>query len=149
MYKCGKVYTLPLHPPSSLCRCIILGAFLETTKITTTDSTPLKILRDIGNWSSDASFNISFGFKKNTGDEESVYVEVNKNSKQLLVYSTKSAPLAVGRDVGSFSGEAPVCLEFFAKTTSANNLIGYFQVNKNSGELYWYNNKTGTNTKLA
>lgn len=78
-----------------------------------------------------------------------MYVQVDKNDKELLVYSTKPSPLAVVRDVGSYSSEAPVCLDFFAKTTSTNNLIGYLRANKNSGELYWYNNKTGTDTKLA
>ena len=125
----------------------VLGEDLRV--IVDTESVPLHIKRDIGNWPYNASFDISLGFQKNTGYEESLYLEVNKNSKELTVVSSESAPFGIVRDFGSFTAEAPLTLDFFAKTTSAISLIGYLRVNKNSGELYWENSKTGASTKLA
>ncbi len=76
-------------------------------------------------------------------------LEANKDYKELFAVSSASAAFGVTRDIGDYGSDAPVCLDFNFRTTSGDIKVGNFQVNKNSGELYWVNEVTGNSTKLA
>jgi len=126
---------------------IILGG--DIREIIAPSPTPLSITRDIGDWSGNATEIVDFNFKKTTGTTTSVSLEANKDYKELFAVSSASAAFGVIRDIGDYGSDAPVCLDFYFRTTSGDIKVGNFQVNKNSGELYWVNEVTGNSTKLA
>jgi hypothetical protein len=67
---------------------IVLGGLIR--EIHGTIPTPLAIKRDIGDWGKEATVQLEFGFKEDTGENLSGYFSVSRNSGSLIWHNNKT-----------------------------------------------------------